>query len=206
MDSSFFQLDMNGDGEVNIMDDVLVMAMMKAQQEMLEFEEDRKPEKTEEPEYEDEPVLKENQHSAKQPQAGAKAEEKKPEKSQINLQPFFKSIIDQDPEPVVICDLQHVIIYMNPAAVRNYAKRGGASLVGRNLLACHNADSAAKIHQVLHWFEKSTENNRIHTFFNEKKNADVYMVALRDETGALIGYYEKHESRAYDESGDYQFT
>ena len=29
----------------------------------------------------------------------------------------------------------------------------------------------------------------------EKENKDVYMVALRDDSGALIGYYEKHEYR-----------
>jgi hypothetical protein len=33
------------------------------------------------------------------------------------------------------------------------------------------------------------------TFYNEKQNKDVYMVALRDDTGELIGYYEKHEYR-----------
>ena len=32
-------------------------------------------------------------------------------------------------------------------------------------------------------------------FYNEKQNKDVYMVVLRDDTGELIGYYEKHEYR-----------
>ena len=35
----------------------------------------------------------------------------------------------------------------------------------------------------------------MYTSFDEKKNKDIYMVALRDDDGALIGYYEKHESR-----------
>lgn len=30
---------------------------------------------------------------------------------------------------------------------------------------------------------------------NEKENKDVYMVALRNESGELIAYYEKHEYR-----------
>lgn len=34
----------------------------------------------------------------------------------------------------------------------------------------------------------------VYTFYNEKQNKDVYMVALR-EKGKLIGYYEKHEYR-----------
>ena len=39
---------------------------------------------------------------------------------------FFKSVIDQDRAPVVICDLNHVIVYMNPVAEKNYEKWGGA--------------------------------------------------------------------------------
>ena len=37
---------------------------------------------------------------------------------------FYKSIIDQDRCAVVICNLKHEIIYMNPAAVLNYEKWG----------------------------------------------------------------------------------
>ena len=51
---------------------------------------------------------------------------------------YFKSIIDQDRCAVVICNLDHRIIYMNPAAVINYEKYGGEALVGQNLLNCHN--------------------------------------------------------------------
>lgn len=54
-----------------------------------------------------------------------------------DLNAYFKSIIDQDRESVVICDLNHIIIYMNPAAVVDYGKYGGASLLGKSLLACH---------------------------------------------------------------------
>ena len=39
------------------------------------------------------------------------------------LYAYFKSVIDQDRAAVVICNLQHEIIYMNPAAINNYEKR-----------------------------------------------------------------------------------
>ena len=39
-----------------------------------------------------------------------------------DLNAYFKSIIDQDREAVVICDLDHTILYMNPAAVVDYKK------------------------------------------------------------------------------------
>lgn len=107
---------------------------------------------------------------------------------------FFKSIIDQDRSAVVICNLNHEIIYMNPAAIENYGKRGGDKLIGQSLLECHNPESREKIQQVVDWFAAEESHNMIYTFHNEKQNKDVYMVALRDG-GKLIGYYEKHEYR-----------
>ena len=107
---------------------------------------------------------------------------------------YYKSIVDQDRASIVICNLEHEIIYMNPAAVASYAKHGGDKLVGRSLLDCHNLESRDKIQQVLEWFEADESHNIVYTFHNEKQNKDVYMVALRDE-GKLIGYYEKHEYR-----------
>ncbi|MDY3855393.1 MAG: PAS domain-containing protein [Butyribacter sp.] len=107
---------------------------------------------------------------------------------------FYKSIVEQDRSAVVICNLKHEIIYMNPAAVQNYEKWGGDKLLGRSLLDCHNAESSEKIQRVVDWFAKDESHNIVYTFHNEKQNKDVYMVALRD-SGKLIGYYEKHEYR-----------
>ena len=113
----------------------------------------------------------------------------------MELSVFFKSVIDQDRAPVVLCNLDHIIIYMNPAAVRNYAKRGGEKLIGQSLLACHNPHSQELIQRTVAWFRESPEHNIIYEFHNEKDNRDVYTVALRDADGTLIGYYEKHEYR-----------
>lgn len=117
----------------------------------------------------------------------------------MELSKYFKSIVEQDRCAVVICNLEHEIIYMNPAAISRYAKSGGARLVGTSLLNCHNEKSNKKIKNIVSWFKESTDNNIIYTFHNEKENKDVYMVALRDETGTLIGYYEKHEYRNVEE-------
>ena len=110
-----------------------------------------------------------------------------------SLAPFFKSIVEQDRCAVVICNLRHEIIYMNKSARERYQKHG--ELVGTSIFDCHNAESNAKIREVVEWFAKSPENNLVFTYRNDKENKDVYMVALRDENGELIGYYEKHEFR-----------
>ncbi len=118
---------------------------------------------------------------------------------------YFKSIIDQDTSAVVVCDTDHKIIYVNPAACKSYEKYGGADLLGRSLLDCHNDKSKELIIKVLDWFCVSKEHNIVHTYFNEKQNKDVYMVALRGENGELIGYYEKHEYRDRDITPFYCF-
>ena len=123
----------------------------------------------------------------------------------MELSVYMKSIIDMDRASVVICDLDHKIIYMNPAAVKRYAKRGGAALVGKSLLDCHNENSNGMIKKVVAWFLESTDNNMIYTYHNEKENKDVYMVALRDDRGTLIGYYEKHEYRDRETGKLYDF-
>lgn len=123
----------------------------------------------------------------------------------MDLYPYFKSIIDADRCAVVVCNVRHEIIYMNPAAAERYAKSGGNRLVGRSLLDCHGPYSGEKIGQVVKWFQESRDHNLIYTSRNEKENKDVYMVALRDGEGALIGYYEKHEYRNAETMPLYQF-
>ncbi|MBP1559638.1 MAG: PAS domain-containing protein [Oscillospiraceae bacterium] len=122
----------------------------------------------------------------------------------MELSLLFKSVLDSDYAPIVLCSLDHEIVYMNPSAVERYKKRGGSALIGSSLLDCHNEESNEKIRQVVEWFRASAENNRVYTFYNEKENKDVYMVALRDDDGVLIGYYEKHEYRDRDNGEFYQ--
>ena len=108
---------------------------------------------------------------------------------------LLKALADSDTAPVVICDTRHIIVYMNPAAISRYERWGGDALIGSSLLGCHNEASQRIISEVVEWFGKSPDNNRAFTFHNDKENKDVYMIALRDSCGKLIGYTEKHEYR-----------
>jgi len=112
-----------------------------------------------------------------------------------DLNQVYKSVLESDRAAIVICDLSHVIIYMNPAAFSRYEKWGGRSLIGKSLLDCHNEKSREMIHKVVNWFKESMNNNLVYTSYNPKENKDVYMVALRNDSGELIAYYEKHEYR-----------
>ena len=53
------------------------------------------------------------------------------------LNKLFKSVLEQDKAPVVICDLEHTIVYMNPVAIERYHK----DLTGLSLKKCHNGKS-----------------------------------------------------------------
>lgn len=119
---------------------------------------------------------------------------------------LFKSVLEHDRSAIVICDMHHTIVYMNKAAIKRYGKSGGEMLIGSSLLNCHNEKSNEIILKIVDWFQASTENNMIYTYKNAKENKDVYMVALRDDEGNLIGYYEKHEYRNAETADFYDFS
>ncbi len=116
------------------------------------------------------------------------------------LNKLLRSVLDQDTAPVVVCDMEDTIVYMNPSAIRHY--RG--DLTGRSVKDCHPPKANEMIDKVVAWFSESRENNIMYTFRNDKENKDVYMVALRDDDGTVIGYYEKHEYRNRETVGLYQ--
>ncbi|MDO4467602.1 MAG: PAS domain-containing protein [Bacillota bacterium] len=115
---------------------------------------------------------------------------------------MFKSVLEQDLAPVILCDLNHTIVYMNPASIKKY----GADLTGKSIFDCHNDKSIQMIKKVVEWFQSSESHNRIYTSRNEKQNKDVYMIALRNENKELIGYYEKHEFRNVETDALYNFS
>ncbi len=120
------------------------------------------------------------------------------------MEKFYKSVLELDRAPIVLCNLEHTIIYMNPAAIAHYAGDGGAELIGSNVLMCHPEYAKQALLRVYEWFKASPKNNMVLTFHSEKSNKDIYMVALRDGD-ELIGYYEKHESREAEKAKRYDF-
>ncbi len=103
---------------------------------------------------------------------------------------FLRSVIDSIPTEVLVADLEHTIVFMNRAAVSHYSE--GEALLGTNLLDCHNAESNRVILEVLDAL-RAGDDERLITD-NEKHR--VYMRAVRDTDGTLVGYYERYESPA----------
>jgi hypothetical protein len=96
---------------------------------------------------------------------------------------FLNSLKD----PFLFADTRHKIVYMNRAAIRHYD--GGDKLIGTSILDCHNEQSQKMIIEILAAM-MAGEDERLITD-NEKHR--IYMRAVRDAEGNLLGYYERYE-------------
>jgi PAS domain S-box-containing protein len=96
-------------------------------------------------------------------------------------------ILDSLKDPVLVADTDHRIVYMNAAAKAHYGR--GEELLGTSLLDCHNERSCETILQVLEALRRGEEERLITD--NEKHR--IYMRAVRDGGGRVVGYYERYE-------------
>jgi DUF438 domain-containing protein len=76
---------------------------------------------------------------------------------------------------------------MNRAARERY--RGRPAEVGRSIFDCHNESSNRVIRDVFEHLKAGEEEQLI----TDDENHRVYMRAVRDKDGNLIGYYERFE-------------
>ncbi len=97
------------------------------------------------------------------------------------------AILDSLPEPILVADTDHITRYMNAAAKAYY--KGGAALIGQSLLDCHNERSQARMKEVLLALQAGADEQLI----SEKENCRVYMRAVRNAAGQVVGYYERYE-------------
>jgi len=100
---------------------------------------------------------------------------------------LLHAFMDSLKDPFLFVDTNHIIRYMNKTA-RNHFK-DGANLLNRSLLDCHNEHSRKIINENLEAFKNGEDERLIHN--TEKKR--LFMRAVRDADGQLIGYYERYE-------------
>lgn len=66
------------------------------------------------------------------------------------------------PSPVTVCDEQGVIVAMNNASRRNFARQGGGDLIGSSLFDCHPESANSKIRNML-------QSRQAETYIVERK-------------------------------------
>jgi PAS domain-containing protein len=68
---------------------------------------------------------------------------------------------------VTVADEEYRIVFMNDLAIEHYGSRGGAALIGTNLLDCHNAESQTELYQM----------------YSRYRVGDLYPTRHREKTG-----------------------
>jgi DUF438 domain-containing protein len=100
------------------------------------------------------------------------------------------TILDSLKDPLLFADTEHVVRYMNKAAVAHYSE--GEGLIGRSLLDCHNQRSQQQIVEILAALQAGEEERLI----TDDEEHRIYMRAVRDADGQVLGYYERYEPPA----------
>jgi transcriptional regulator with PAS, ATPase and Fis domain len=101
---------------------------------------------------------------------------------------FYESLLNSIKDPILVADTDHIVQYMNNVAIKHYEE--GESLLGSNLLKCHNEESQKMMIDILTKLNNGLDEKLITD--NEKYR--IFMRAIRDEDGNLIGYFERYET------------
>ena len=109
------------------------------------------------------------------------------------MEEYFKYIVDNADNPVVIVDLNYTIIYMNKAADKSYSR--GREMLGKHIELFMSEETLSKIVMTMEWFKEDVNNNKIFAFHDENENGDIYMLAVRNSEGELIGACSHMDSR-----------
>jgi PAS domain-containing protein len=100
---------------------------------------------------------------------------------------LMAAILDSLKDPVLVADTGHVIRYMNKAAIAYYEE--GESLLGRSVLDCHNEKSQQAMIEILAAMHEGEQERLI----TDDEKHRIYMRAVRDGDGGVLGYYERYE-------------
>jgi DUF438 domain-containing protein len=103
-------------------------------------------------------------------------------------QEFLSILLDNMKEVVVFADTNHIIQYMNASAIERYKKYGGKALIGQSLLNCHKPQSNKVIEAVLNQMQNE---GLIAKKTHESEDMTLFMRAVKDKKGKLLGYYEQ---------------
>ena len=119
----------------------------------------------------------------------------------IDLYDFFRGIIDSEEGPIVLCNLDYRIIYENPAALKYYAPV--SPMTGRLLSTLMDEEMMSKVVMSVEWFKEDTKNNKVFALHDKKNNMDMYILAIRNTNGELIGFYGRREDRNPDQGKEF---
>ncbi len=89
------------------------------------------------------------------------------------------------PGAVTVSDAEHRVVFMNDAAASTWESKGGKTLVGKDLLDCHNDRSKAIIEELL-----SSGGTNVYTVEKNGVRKLIYQSAWKDPSGGVAGLVE----------------
>lgn len=100
----------------------------------------------------------------------------------------LEAILDAYPYEIVFVDTNHIVQYMNATAKKRYA---GRVVIGNSLFNCHNEGTKSKIEQFL--LRAQNGEGEMFEVYNGKTGEREFFTPVKDSTGNVIGYFERHE-------------
>ncbi|MBW7997784.1 MAG: PAS domain-containing protein [Candidatus Glassbacteria bacterium] len=110
----------------------------------------------------------------------------------MGMEKLLEAFVCGIPDPVVITDTDHMVLYMNQAAIDLF--EGGEALLGKSLFDCHKEESGRIMEEVL----ERLKAGEVEVQITERQGEDpenrqrTFMRAIRDRDGNLLGYYERY--------------
>ena len=121
--------------------------------------------------------------------------------SEKELFDFFKGIVDSEEGPITIANLDYRVIYENPAAMKYY--QPASPITGKLLSTLMDEEMMSKVVMSIEWFKEDKANNKVFAFHDDKNNMDMYILAIRNSKGDLIGFYGRREDRNPDQGKEF---
>ena len=77
-------------------------------------------------------------------------------------------------------------------------------MAGEHLDTFVREEMMSKVTVTLEWCKEDVSHDCILAVRDKRNNTDIYMCAMRDENGELIGFCSRHRSRINDEAAPYE--
>ncbi|MBQ3460130.1 MAG: PAS domain-containing protein [Solobacterium sp.] len=100
----------------------------------------------------------------------------------------LSAILDAYPYEIVFVDRTHTVRYMNKTAKKRYE---GRVFIGNSLFNCHNESTKPKIEAFL--ARADAGEDEMFEVYNGKTGEREFFTPVKDSSGTVIGYFERHE-------------
>ncbi|MBP3704519.1 MAG: PAS domain-containing protein [Clostridia bacterium] len=111
---------------------------------------------------------------------------------------LLHAILDAYAYEIVFVDRDHIVRFLNKAAQKRYGK---VVQVGNSIFNCHNEGSRVKIEEFLARADAGEEGEMFEVL-NGSTGEREFFVPVRDTSGKVIGYFERHENHWSKEKPD----